>query len=160
MQEASGLAGSDGTPWDAIARAAGRLRKLGLVDWEYMFWPNESHEPKPELIDGMLLQRTRNILVAGLGHQALAARARSSIPQVNIVNSTVGQLALADIRNIDVFVILDAAAKALDETDAPEEVKSEARTALRRMRDVGTSVLSSAASEALAAAMRQALGLH
>ena len=159
MQETSGLAGSDGVPWDAVARAAGRLRKLELIVWDYMFWPNEAQEPRPEFIDHQLMQRTRNILVTGQGHQALAARAQTPAAQVNIVNSTVGQVALGDISNIDLFVILKAAEQALDRIDASQEVKSEARSALQRMRDVGSSALSSAASEVLAAAIRQAIGL-
>lgn len=159
MQETSGLAGSDGLPWEAVARAAGRLRKLGLIDWEYMRWPNEAQEPRADLIDYQLLQRTRTILVTSQGYQALAARAKTPAPQVNIINSTVGQLALGDIRNIDVFVILKAAEQALDQIDAPDDVKSEARGALLRMRDAGASLLSTAARETLAAAIRQALGL-
>jgi hypothetical protein len=34
MQQASGFAGSDGLPWDAVARATGRLRKLEFIAWE------------------------------------------------------------------------------------------------------------------------------
>lgn len=160
MQQASGLARRDGLPWDAVARAAARLRRLGLLDWDYSLWPNESQEPRPEFIDQQLLQRTRNIIVSGRGHEALAARGRKAVPtQVNIVNSTVAQLALGDIRNIDVFVILDAAERALEQIDAPEEAKSEARGVIRRMRDVGVSAISATTREVLAAAVRQALGL-
>lgn len=159
MQQASGLAGSDGLPWDAVARAAGRLRKLDLIGWDYMLWPDEAQEPRPDLIDQRLLQRTRDIIVTGHGHQALAARTKAAATQVNIVNSIVGQIALGDIRNIDVFVILDAAERALEQLDAPGDAKSEARTALRRMRDAGASVISTTAGEVLAAAVRHALGL-
>lgn len=121
--------------------------------------PNEAQEPRPDPIDYQLLERTRNILVTSQGHQALAARAKIPAPQVNIVTSTVGRLALGDIRNIDVFVILNAAERALDQIDAPEDVTSEARGAIQRMRDAGVSLLSTAARETLAAAIRQALGL-
>lgn len=160
MQQASGLAGSDGLPWDAVARAAARLRKLGLVDWEYTLWPNETQEPRPELIDQQLLQRTRSIIVTGPGHQALAARAaKVTSTQVNIINSTVGQLALRDIQNIDIFVILDAAESALEHVNARPAAKTEARGAIQRMRDAGVSAISSTAREVLAAAVRQALGL-
>lgn len=114
---------------------------------------------RPDLIDQQLLQRTRDIIVTGQGHQALAARTKATATQVNIINSTVGQIALGDIRNIDVFVILNAAEQALEQLEAPDDAKSEARTALRRMRDAGASVLSTAAGEVLGAAVRQALGL-
>jgi len=160
MQQASGLAGSEGLPQDAVARAAARLRKLGLIDWDYSLWPNERQEPPPEFIDQQLLQRTRNIIVTGHGHEALAARStKAGATQVNIVNSTVGQLALGDIRNIDVFMILDAAEQALERIDAPADAKAEARSAIRRMRDAGASLISATAREVLAAAVRQALGL-
>jgi hypothetical protein len=131
-----------------------------LIDWDYSLWPNESQEPRPEFIDQQLLQRTRNIIVTGHRHEALAARAaKAGATQVNIVHSTVGQLALGDIRNIDVFVILDAAERALEQVDAPADAKSEARGAIRRMRDAGASLMSATAREVLAAAVRQALGL-
>jgi hypothetical protein len=160
MQDTAGLAGDDGLPWEAVAKAAGRLRKRGYLDWEYVLWPAETEEPKPEFIDYQNLQRTREITVSGAGLQALAAReAKTAATQVNIVNSTVGQLALGDIRNIDVFVILEAADRALEQIDAPAEAKAEARGVIRRMREAGASVISSAASEVLAAAVRQALGL-
>jgi hypothetical protein len=69
------------------------------------------------------LQRTRNITITGPGLAMLAARApRDVTRQVNIINSTVEQLALGNISNIDVFVILDAAERALDQIDAPAAV--------------------------------------
>jgi hypothetical protein len=160
MQETSGLAGDDGLPWEAVAKAAARLRKRGYLDWDYDLWPGESEEPPPEFIHQQNFQRTRNITVSGDGFQALAAtRAKPVSAQVNIVNSTVGQVALGDISNIDVFVILDAAEKALEQIDAPAETKAEVRSVIRRMRDAGVSALSATAREVLAAAVRQSLGL-
>lgn len=160
MQQTTGLAGDDGLPWDAIAKAAARLRKRGYLDWDYTLWPNESQEPPPEQIDYLNFQRTRDITISGLGLQALGAQsAANPVTQVNIINSTVGQLALGDVSNIDVFVILDAAERALDQIDATAEAKKEARSVIGRMREVGSSVISSAAGEVLAAAVRRGLGL-
>jgi hypothetical protein len=83
MQDTAGLAGDDGLPWEAVAKAAARLRKRGYLDWEYVPWPNEPGEPK--FIDYMNFQRTREITVSGGGFQALAAReAKSTSTQVNI----------------------------------------------------------------------------
>lgn len=56
-------------------------------------------------------------------------------------------------------MILDAAEKALDQLDAPQEVKAEARGVLQRMKAVGTSVANGAVADILAAAVRKALGL-
>jgi hypothetical protein len=160
MQQTSGLAGDDGLPWEAVAKAAARLRKRGHLDWNYDLWPNESQEPPPESIDYMNFQRPQNITISGSGLQALAAlEPNAAGRQVNIVNSFVGQIALGDITNIDLFVILDAAEQALDQLDAPQEVKTEARGVLQRMKAVGTSVASGAVAEVLAAAVRKALGL-
>ncbi len=160
IQEASGFAGNDGLPWDAVAKPAARLRKLELIDWDYTLWPNESAEPRPELLDYQTLQRTRNVTVTGKGHEALAARGAVRAPaQVNVINSIVGQLALGDIQNIDVFVILEAAERALEQVDAPEPAKAEARSVLRRMREAGASAITATAREVLAAAVRQSLGL-
>jgi hypothetical protein len=59
--------------------------------------------------------RTRNITTTSPGLQALAAgeESRAIASQVNIINSTVGQLPLGNISNIGMFVILDAADRAL-----------------------------------------------
>ena len=107
MQQTAGMAGGDGLPWEAVARAAATLRKRGYLDWDYDKWPNELQEPPPQQLDYMTFQRTKNITVSGAGYQALEARkAKSAATQINIINSTVGQVALRDVNNIDVFVIL------------------------------------------------------
>jgi hypothetical protein len=110
MQQTSGMAGTDGLPWEAVARAAAALRKRGYIDWDYDKWPNELEEPPSQQLDYMTFQRTKNITVTGAGYQALEGRkAKPAATQINIVNSIVGQVALRDINNIDVFVILKAA---------------------------------------------------
>jgi hypothetical protein len=161
MQRASGFAGSDGLPWAAVARAVGQLRRLGWIDWHYNLWPNEASEPRPEFIDDTTLQRAINIVVTGTGLAAVAARKQASAPatQVNIVNSTVGQLALRDINSVDIFVILDAVERSLDDLDAPHEIKEEARGVIRQMRDASASIATSAAGGVLAAAVRHSIGL-
>jgi fructose-1,6-bisphosphatase/sedoheptulose 1,7-bisphosphatase-like protein len=71
----------------------------------------------------------------------------------------VGQLALGDITNVDIFVILDATEKALETLDVTTEEREEARTVIRRMRDAGATVATSAVTNVLRAAVQQALGL-
>lgn len=69
-----------------------------------------------------------NITVTVAGYAALAARkSTAGRTTVRIVNSTFGQVALGDINNIYVLVILEAAERALDQFDALPEVKAEAR---------------------------------
>jgi hypothetical protein len=111
-------------------------------------------------MDQRYVQRVENIMVTAKGYEALAARKRTgSGATVNISHSTVGQVAFGDISNIDVFVILEAAERALDQLDAPPEVKAEARGVLRRMREAGAAVGTGAVAEILAAAVRRAFGL-
>jgi hypothetical protein len=142
-----------------VANAAARLRKRGHLDWEYLRLPNESRDPLPEEIDQRNFERTRDISVSGAGLQALAGVEAKTATTINIINSTVGQLALGDIGNIDLFVILEAAERSLDQLDAPADVKAEARTVLQRMRAAGASVASATVTEVLAAAVRKAIGL-
>ena len=75
------------------------------------------------------------------------------------VDRPVGQVALGDIKNINIFVVLDAMERSLDIVDASPEEKEQARTAIQRMRDVGGAVATSTVSTVLAAALRQASGL-
>ena len=160
LQETSGLAGADGLPWEAVARAAADLLKLGLIDWRYVRPFNEVGDTPPHLMDQRYVQRVEDIMVTAEGSAAMAARrSTGGGTTVNIVNSTVGQVALGDISNIDVFVILEAAERALGQLDAPPEVKAEARGVLQRMREAGASVGTGAVAEILAAAVRRAFGL-
>jgi len=160
MQEASRLAGDDNIPRNEVARAAAHLERSGYIQWLYEPWSNDPPEPRTEFIGEQLFQRMREIGVTAHGRTELAQRqAKEGGTQINIVNSTVGQLALGDISNVDIFVILNAAERSLDGLDAAEEVKDEARGAIRQMRETGTSILSAAASEILATAVRRGLGL-
>lgn len=101
-----------------------------------------------------------DIFVTDKGHQALERRSgATSGTQVNIVNSTVGQLALGNVNNIDVKILLEGMERALENMDASEMDKEQARSTIQRMREVGGTVASSTVSNLLAAALRQALGL-
>lgn len=161
LQQAAGLAGGDGLPWDAVARSAAHLKRLGQIDWRYMPTPNvDRPEPPLEFVDSAFLQRVQEIHVTDKGHTALASRKeRGSGTQITISNSTVGQLVLGDITNVDIFVILDAMEQSLDAVDASPEQREEARSAIQRMREAGSTVAGSAAGSVLGAALRQALGL-
>lgn len=143
-----------------VARAAGELRRLGWIDWRFDVWPGRLSEPPPHVFDDQVMHRVDGIVVAHTGHAVLAARC-PIVPtqQINITQSTVGQLALGNIANIDILLILEAAERCLDEIDAPEDAKDEARGVLRRMREAGSTIAARAAGSVLATAVRQALGL-
>jgi len=99
-------------------------------------------------------------MVSNAGHERLAERrSQAARTQVNIVNSVVGQLALGDLHNIDLFVILDGAEKKLDELDVSAEDKEKARGVLRRMREAGATMLTDTVAGVLSDAVRKALGL-
>lgn len=161
LQHSAGLAGDDALAWDAVARTTAHLKRLGYIDWHYIPTPNvDLPEPPLEFVDSAFLQRVQGIHVTADGHAALGSRQKTSTgAQINIVNSTVGQVALGDIKNIDIFVILDAMEHSLETVDASPEEKEQARTAIQRMRDAGGTVATSAAGTVLGAALRQALGL-
>ncbi|HET7052448.1 MAG TPA: hypothetical protein VFI09_00855 [Solirubrobacterales bacterium] len=155
---ATALGSDDPNAWDSVARAAVHLKRIGYIDWRYVPTPNvDPPEPPLEFIDNGFLQRVQEIHVTAHGHAALAARQQGT--QINVVNSTVGQLALGNIQNIDVLVILDAMEQSLGAVDASEAEKTEARLTIQRMRDAAANVAGSATSSVLAAALRQALGL-
>jgi hypothetical protein len=159
--QAAGLATGDDLAMESIARAAAHLKRLGYLGWSYVPTPNvDRPEPRLEFVDSAFIQRVQEIHVTDKGHSAMAAREKDFVgTQINITNSTVGQLALGDIGNIDLMVILDATEKALDKLDATTKEKDEARGVIQRMRDAGGTVASSAISSVLGAALRQALGL-
>ena len=106
-------------------------------------------------MDQQYVQRVRDIMLTGAGYAALKDRAATE--PANTIN--IGQLALGNITNVDVFVILDAADRLLDQLEAPTEVKDEARGILQRMRSAGQTVASGAAIELLARAVSKAIGL-
>ena len=160
LQQTADLAGGDGLPWDAVARSAAHLKRLGQIDWRYIPTPTvDRAEPPLEFVDSAFLQRVQEIHVTDKGHAALASRERGSGTQITISNSTVGQLVLGDITNVDIFVILDAMEQSLGVVDASLEQREEARSAIQRMREAGSTVAGSAAGSVLGAALRQALGL-
>lgn len=155
------LAPDEPDSFDSVARAAAHLKQVGHIDWTYISVPNvDPPEPRPEFINNSFIQRVHNIYVTDKGQAAIESRrGRRSQTQINITNSTVGQLALGDIANLDIFVILEAMEQSLDSVEAPPAEKEVARGALARMREAGEGVAVSAAGSALSAALRQALGL-
>jgi hypothetical protein len=160
IQSANSIAAESPRPWGEVARAAGKLRRLNWIEWHYMLYPGDTGEPRPDFIDQQKLQQVNDILATSEGLTAVSHRRAATAPtQVNIVNSTIGQFALRDINDVSISVILDAIECSLDELDSPDEVKEQARGAIRRMREAGASVATSAAGGVLAAAVRHSLGL-
>jgi len=157
----AGLAGNDDLAWDAIARTAAHLKRLRYISWSYVPHPNvDRPEPPLEFVDSAFLQRVQEIHVTAEGHTALTSRQKADTgAQINIVNSTVGQVALGDIKNIDIFVVLDAMERSLETVEASPEEKEQARSAIQRMRDAGGAVATSTTATVLAAALRHALNL-
>jgi hypothetical protein len=160
MMQASHLNAGDQYAWAGVTRAAAELRRRKWIDWRFEDSPGYSQEPPPHLFTDQDMQRVRGIMVTTEGFSALAAR-RPPAPthQINIFQSTVGQLALGDIANIDLFLILDAAERCLDNIEGPDDAKEQARGVLRRMREAGTSIATTTAAEVLAAAVRRSFGL-
>lgn len=161
MMGAAGLAGSDGRPWPAVVATCGALRRLGWIDWAYHATMGGSMlEPPQPLMTETDFQRVHDVVVTGEGHTVVAGRRQATGgTQINIVNSTVGQLALGDITHFDLRVLLDAIETSLESVEATPEVKAEGRQTIARMRDAAQSIATTAAGEALGVALRRALGL-
>ncbi len=160
IQWAAQLTGAEASSWDEVARTAAHLKRIGYIAWRYMPTPNvDRPEPPLEFVDSAFLQRVQEIHVTGAGHRALADRRADLGPRISISNSTVGQLALRDIQNIDIFVVLDAMERSLSTIDATDEEKEQARSAIQRMREAGSLAATTAVGSVLGAALRQALGL-
>jgi hypothetical protein len=144
----------------AVSQALARLRGQGWISWVFMAWPDRPTEPPPHMIDDTIIQQVRDITVTAQRHGVLAAR-RPPVPtqQINIIGSTVHQLALGNLQNITLATILDGVERELTAIDAPEETKREVRGVLQRIRAAGGALATGAAAEVLAAALRRALGL-
>lgn len=143
-----------------ITRALADLRRLGWIDWIYYTPPSGAPEPAPHLLSDQDIQQVHEISVSDRGHQILAGRRQSQLGmQINFINSTVGQLALGDVNNVDLSTILIGAERQLDTIDAPAEEKTRVRQVLHQLRDAGTALATGASGELLAAALRKALGL-
>jgi hypothetical protein len=153
IQSFSSLVLDDPRAWESLSRAAAQLRRLGWIDWHYVLWPSETVEPIPQFIDSQKIQQVQDIVVNDKGLAALASRKQvRAVPlQVNVVNSTVGQLALGDIHNVTLTAILDAVETSIDSVEAPPEAKEEARGVVRRMREAATTVASTTAQSVIEA---------
>src|SRR5207253_805533 len=98
--------------------------------------------------------KATRITVTSTGRMAVGA-SRPSTTSISI-----GQLALGSITNVrEMTVLVEQVERALDDTSAPEEVKQEARSRLRRIADTATEVGTGAAGELLASVLRQVSGL-
>jgi hypothetical protein len=161
MQRFAALAGDDGRAWEAVARATAKLRRLDWIDWQYNLWPGETAEPQAQFVDDRKLQQVIDIVVTDKGLAAIAdrKRAEAATTQINVVNSTVGQLALGNIDNFRLAVLLDAIEQAVGAIDAPERTRQEARSIIQRMRSAAGAAVSSTAQAVLDAAVRRSLGL-
>lgn len=161
IQSFSSLVVDDPRAWESLSRAAAQLRRLGWIDWHYVLWPSETVEPIPQFIDSQKIQQVQDIVVNDKGLAALASRkqVRAMPPQVNVVNSTVGQLALGNINNVTITTILDAVETSIDSVKATPEAKEEARGVVGRMREAATTVASATAQGVLETAVRHSLGL-
>jgi hypothetical protein len=72
---------------------------------------------------------------------------------------TIGQIAFGNISNLDLTVLIAAVEQQVEESDASEETKAEARSRLRQLRDRAADVGTGAAGDLIATALRQVLGV-
>ena len=89
--------------------------------------PRHGGRAVPQLMDSQRIQQVRDIVVTEKGLAAFASRkeAQAIAPQINVINSTIGQLALGNIHNVTMTTILDAVETSIDSVDAAPEAKEE-----------------------------------
>lgn len=148
--------------WELVTRAAVQLRRLDWIDWQFMLWPQDrGTEPSLLVFDQQKIQQVRDILITGKGPAAHSSSKQAEVAttQINITNSTVGQLALGDIHNVTISTVLGAVEAAIETVDAPSDAKAEARTIVARLREGATSFAGLAAGGVLESALRLSLGL-
>jgi hypothetical protein len=157
VARASTLCAGDSSPWTAVARAAAELHSLGCLTWRYVLYPGETTEPVAHLMNDRTIQQVEDIMVTTAGYRLFAdLHPPERGTQITISG---GQVAFGNIQNVDIWILLAAAEAQIEHIDAPKDVKEEARGTVRKMREAGVGVGSSAAGSVIAAAIRQALGL-
>ena len=158
LSEAGHLARNDLEPWEAVARAVELLDGIGCLIWR------EGDDGAPPagggVISAEMLQGVEEIRVSVAG-QAICQQPSGPGPnQIMIIqHSTIGQLAMGDNEVGDVRVLIAAAREQLEEIDAPEEVKEEARTIFERLQGAAGTVGTSAAASLVSTALQSAIGL-
>jgi hypothetical protein len=162
LQRFASLGDDPARSWESLARAAGQLRRLGWIDWRYMLWTkDEGREPLPQFIDQQNIHQVQDVVVTGKGLSAHGSRkeVRVSTTQINVINSTVGQLALGGIRNLTFSSVLGAIESSIEAVDVPPEAKAEADGVVRNMRETAISLAGSTVGGVIEAALRHSLGL-
>jgi hypothetical protein len=129
------------------------------VEWRYVPYPGEESEPAPHLINDRNLQQTEEVMVTPQGYRLMADRQPPGPGTQIAIGQVVGPVVVGNVHNIDIFFILEAAERHVEQMDVPEEVRSEARGVLRRMRESGAGIASNVTGSVVAAALRQVLGL-
>jgi len=145
----------DGQPLslDRLARVLDTLRIDGALSFRDQ---HSGHRSRYGPLLGVDLESCRDFHVTANGRKDLDV----GKPSVSIHNSVVGQLALGDINNLTLVKLLDAVEAAVDQSDASEEEKGEARQAMARARRALEEVGSSAAGDLIASALRTVLGVQ
>jgi hypothetical protein len=96
----------------------------------------------------------------GLTHNDISQAANITVTSHGrIAAQSARPMVAINVAKIDLTVLLSAVEEEVAASDAPDEVKDEARTKLRAARDVLVGVGSGATAEVLAAALRRTLGL-
>lgn len=134
-----------------FARLLFMLREDGAIT--FTDYAGQNRRGSTEWVDYNDAAQAARISVTSTGRMAVAA----SRPTTNI---SIGQLAFGGITNIgEVRVLVERAERALDAADAPDEVKQEARSRLRRIAETAAEVGTGAAGDLLASVLRQVGGL-
>jgi hypothetical protein len=133
--------------YDELARMLLALREEGSVSFKN--WTADTRGPYRSPGYNDFLQ-AGTIEVTGPGRMA----AQLSRPSV-----TIGQLALGNVANVDMTVLLPELESRIDAADEQDDTKAEAKSGLRRVASTAAEVGTGAAGDLLAAVLKQYGGL-
>jgi hypothetical protein len=146
---AEGVINHDESDYTALVRMLWSLKDEGSL--AFVDWTADMRGNRP-LSYNDLVNGAAQIEVTGPG------RVASGISRPN-VSISANQLALGDILNVDMNVVIPEIERRIDSIDATDETKKEAKSRLRRLAGTAADVGTGAAGEVLAAALRQYGGL-
>lgn len=153
LSEAGHLARGETDPWEMIARGVELLD--GMECLLFRSGPGEAPRGPRDIISLADLQRIEEIRVSYRGHSLhMQSRANDSVA----TNPAAFEGTGAGERRGDIRVLVALARERLEQSEAPEGIREEARSVLERLQESADSVGSSEASALAMSALRDAFG--
>jgi hypothetical protein len=152
LNEAGHLARGETNPWEMIARGVELLDGMDCLIFRLA--PGEAPRGARDIISPTDLQRIEEIRVSFGGHSlCMQSRARDSVAARPAAFEQTGS---GGARRGDVRVLVALAREQLEQLEAPEQIREEARAVLERLQESADGVGSPEASALAMRALRDA----